>query len=207
MPMPARPAFLFDSRLCTGCKACMIACKDKNDLDPGVRWRRVTECTGGEWTRTAEGYRQNVFSYYLSVSCNHCEDPICVQSCPTTAMHQDKNGIVSVDPKKCVGCKYCSWGCPYGAPQYSERLGRMTKCDFCRDEIDAGRPPVCVAACPSRALQWGDLEGLRGRLGQPMAVAPLPAVSATRPALFVMPHRNARPVGSTAGLKANPEEV
>ena len=84
MPMPARPAFLFDSRLCTGCKACMIACKDKNDLDPGVRWRRVTECTGGEWTRTAEGYRQNVFSYYLSVSCNHCEDPICVQSCPTT---------------------------------------------------------------------------------------------------------------------------
>jgi anaerobic dimethyl sulfoxide reductase subunit B len=205
--MLSKPAFLIDTRLCTGCKTCMIACMDKHDLEEGVLWRRVVEYTGGDWTATPDGYRNNVFAYYISVACNHCENPICVTVCPTTAMNKDANGIVSVDPDKCVGCRYCSWACPYSAPQYSKKLGRVTKCDFCKDELQQDRPPACVAACPTRALHFGELEELRARCGNETAIAPLPDPSVTKPALFVIPHRNARPIGSKLGGKANPEEV
>ena len=165
-PPPKRPAFFLDAQICTGCKTCMVACKDKNDLDPGVRWRRVVEYTGGEWLVLPDGtFRQDVFSYYLSISCNHCEEPICVEVCPTTAMHQDENGIVVVDQGKCIGCHYCEWACPYGAPQFQASLGCMSKCDFCRDELKAGGVPACVAACPTRALGFGELDELQRSAG------------------------------------------
>ena len=123
--MPKRPAFFVDTQICTGCKTCMVACKDKNDLGPGVRWRRVVEYSGGEWLSMPDGtFRQDVFAYYISVSCNHCVEPICVEVCPTTAMNQDESGIVTVDQTKCVGCGYCEWACPYGAPQYQVESGR-----------------------------------------------------------------------------------
>ena len=145
--------FYLDSTLCTGCKTCMIACKDKNDLKKGVNWRRVTEYTGGDWMKVGDAYQQNIFSYNLSISCNHCEEPICVENCPTTAMHKDeKTGIVSVNRNKCVGCRYCEWACPYGAPQYNSDLGIMTKCDLCFDYLEKGETPACVAACPNRGL-------------------------------------------------------
>ena len=111
----------------------MIACKDKNDLPLGVRWRRVVEFSGGEWASLpGGGFSHDVFAYYISLSCNHCQQPICVECCPSQAMQQDERGIVSVDPDRCLGCRYCEWSCPYSAPQYDEAQGRMTKCDFCQ---------------------------------------------------------------------------
>lgn len=108
--MLKRPAFHIDIDICTGCKTCMVACMDKNDLPVNILFRRVTEYTGGEWVTNPDGTcEQNVFAYYVSISCNHCENPICIRSCPTTAMHKDENGIVSVDYDKCVGCRYCEW--------------------------------------------------------------------------------------------------
>ncbi|MBW1889568.1 MAG: 4Fe-4S binding protein, partial [Deltaproteobacteria bacterium] len=137
--MLKRPAFYLDTQICTGCKTCIIACKDKHDLPAGVRWRRVVEFTGGDWDCLPDGtFNQNVFAYYISVSCNHCQDPVCVKACPSKAMHQDDHGIVTVDPEKCVGCRYCEWVCPYSAPQFDKKLGRMTKCDFCREDLQQG---------------------------------------------------------------------
>jgi len=196
-----------DSTLCTGCKTCMIACKDKWDLKKGINWRRVTEYTGGTWTNHGNTFRQSVFSYNLSVSCNHCEEPICVENCPTTAMHKRKEGIVMVDHDKCVGCRYCEWSCPYGAPQYNSELGKMTKCNFCYDYMGKGESPACVAACPNRALHFGELVELRKKYGNINGIAPLPDPSLTLPSLVVNPHRDARPVGSGAGKISNPEEV
>ena len=96
--MLKHPAFHIDVATCTGCKTCMIACKDKNDLADGVRWRRVSEYAGGGWVRRADNtLTQDVFAYYVSVACNHCDEPICVSVCPTTAMHKDESGIVLVD--------------------------------------------------------------------------------------------------------------
>ena len=206
--MIKRPAFYLDTQICTGCKTCMVACKDKNDLDLGIRWRRVVEFTGGEWSRFPDGtYSQNIFAYYISVSCNHCRDPICVQSCPTTAMHQDDHGVVSVDQNKCVGCRYCEWGCPYSSPQFDAKLGKMTKCDFCTDVLLAGGDPACVAACPTRALQFGELDKLKEKYGSEMNIAPLPQSSLTEPCSIYGSHKNAQPRETRDGFIANPEEV
>ena len=143
-----RAAFQLDTQICTGCKTCMVACKDKNDLDSGLRWRRVVEYCGGQWVSMPNNtFQQDVFGYYISVSCNHCENPICVEVCPTGAMNQDEDGIVTVDQTRCMGCRYCEWACPYGAPQYHAAIGRMSKCNFCRDELKEGDFPACVAAC------------------------------------------------------------
>ena len=199
-------AFYFDANQCTGCKACQIACKDKWDLEVGVTWRRVAEFNGGGWNVNADGtFTQNVSAYYTSVACNHCESAPCIDVCPTGAMQKRENGIVVIDAEACIGCRYCEWACPYGAPQFSATLGVMTKCNLCYDAVDVGELPTCVASCPSRALDFGELSELRAKYGDVSEVAPLPPASLTSPALVITPHRNAAPVG--AGPVANPEEI
>ena len=204
--MANQKAFYFDANQCTGCKACQVACKDKWDLEVGVTWRRVAEFTSGEWVVNNDGtFTQNVTSYYTSVACNHCEGAPCVDVCPTGAMVKREDGLVVIDQDACIGCRYCEWTCPYGAPQFSAKLGVMTKCNGCYDAVDAGEQPACVMACPSRALGFGELEELRATYGNVAAVAPLPSADITQPSLVIKPHRNAAPVG--AGPVANPEEV
>jgi len=206
--LPQKPVFYLDTQNCTGCKTCMVACKDKNDLAAGVRWRRVVEYTGGDWLTMPDGtYRQNVFSYYLSVSCNHCAEPICVEVCPTTAMNQDECGIVAIDQNKCMGCGYCEWACPYSAPQFQADSGRMSKCDFCRDELKAGKAPACVAACPTRALKFAEYEKLQQGKGGNDAIAPLPDHGLTIPCAVFKPHKSSKPANSADGRIANPEEI
>ena len=199
--------FYLDQSVCTGCKACQIACKDKHDLPVGVTWRRVVEYTGGTWQQDGDTMVPNVFSYYTSIACNHCEDPICVAVCPTTAMHKREDGTVAVDPDKCVGCRYCEWACPYSAPQYNPELGHMTKCDLCADYRSEGKNPACVEACPSRALDWGPIDELRAKYGTVDAVEPLPDPSITSPHLVITPHRDAQPTGNGTGEIANPTEI
>ncbi len=199
--------FYLDQSICTGCKACQIACKDKHDLPVGVTWRRVVEYTGGTWQQDGDTMVPNVFSYYTSISCNHCADPICVAVCPTTAMHKSEFGTVAVDPDLCVGCRYCEWACPYSAPQYNAELGHMTKCDLCADYRHEGKNPACVDACPSRALDWGPTEELRAKYGTVDATEPLPDPAITRPHLVITPHRAAQRSGSGTGAIANPEEI
>ena len=120
-------------------------------------------------------------------------------------MHKTEDGIVMVDYEKCIGCRYCEWACPYDAPQFDEQRGIMTKCNFCYDALANGESPSCVAACPSRALEFGEREELEAKYGKLQEVAPLPSASLTDPSLIITPHRNSAPVG--AGPIANPEEV
>jgi anaerobic dimethyl sulfoxide reductase subunit B (iron-sulfur subunit) len=147
-------AFTFDAAACSGCKACQVACKDKNDLPLGVNWRRVYEVSGGSWQHIGDAWVTDVFAYNLSIACNHCVHPKCAGVCPTDAYVQRDDGIVYIDESKCIGCGYCSWACPYAVPQYNPELGHMTKCNFCMDNINAGLPPACVAACPLRVLDY-----------------------------------------------------
>jgi DMSO reductase iron-sulfur subunit len=203
----SRLAFYIDSSTCSGCKACQAACKDKNGLEVGRLFRRVYEVTGGEWIPAGPAWTNSVFAYYLSVACNHCARPICLGVCPAGAIDQRPDGIVWIDPDKCLGCKYCSFACPYGAPQYNEAAGVMTKCDFCKDEIDAARPPACVAACPMRALDYGPLEDLQAKYGRLAGVFPMPEPALTEPSIVITPHRQAQPPGSPAAEVENREEV
>ena len=206
--MLKQPAFFLDMTACTGCKTCMIACIDGNDLPQGVLWRRVAEYSGGGWAAQPDNtFTQSVFAYYVSVSCNHCANPVCVKACPTTAMHQTPEGFVRVDTNKCVGCRYCEQNCPYSAPQYNAEKGTMSKCDFCYARQQKGETPWCVAACPMRALHFGEYEELVKKYGNAAHIAPLPDPALTGPRLVINPARHAKALGSREGRLSNPEEV
>ena len=200
----SRLAFFFDSSTCSGCKTCQVACKDKNDLPVGQVWRRVYEVSGGGWKKSGPGWTQDVFAYNLSVSCNHCEDPICAKNCPTRAIQKRDDGIVLIDQDSCIGCKYCAWACPYGALQFNPEKGVMGKCDLCADYVDQGKNPSCVDSCPMRALEFGDYEDLLRKYGEPSHIHPLPDPSITRPSIVIRPHRSA---GGTDASVSNVEEV
>ncbi len=198
--MAKQMAFYFDASVCTGCKACSIACKDKNDLPLGVIWRRVVQYGNGNWVKQGPFWAPNqVFSYYISSACNHCESPICKEVCPAAAISKRDDGIVLIDQTKCVGCRYCEWACPYGAPQFNEAKGVMTKCNFCEDLQAQGQNPVCVDACVMRALEFGELDQLRAKYGNENSIEPLPAADLTEPALVITPHRHSQPSGQGTG--------
>lgn len=189
--------FYIDSERCTGCKTCMAACKDKNNLPVGMNFRRVCEFSGGQWQKNADGSWENgVFAYYLSIACNHCENPVCTQVCPTKAHFKRKSdGLVLIDPKKCIGCGACAKACPYGAPQLDVQAHKMRKCDACQDRIQNGLNPACVDACPQRAIEFGEISKLRELHGCQCSFAPLPDDKVTQPNLVIKPNRNAKPSG------------
>ena len=202
----SRYAFYFDASGCSGCKACQVACKDRNGLEVGLLWRRVYEVSGGSWERQEDAWLPQVYAYNLSVACNHCERAVCVEACPTKAIYQRQDGIVLIDAERCIGCKYCSWACPYGAPQYDSRAKSMTKCTFCVEDVEAGLAPACVAACPLRVLDFGEKTELEQ--GEAVRSAPpLPAAEMTEPAMFIQPHRDSGRVQEPLGRVANREEV
>ncbi len=205
--------FTFDASACSGCKTCQEACKDKNGLPTGLLWRKVVEVSGGKWQSTGNAWENSVFAYNLTLACNHCRHPKCAGVCPVDAYTVRPDGIVLLDSSRCMGCGYCAWACPYGAPQYDEKQGIMTKCDFCCDNIDVGLPPTCVAACPLRVLDYGTLEELRTfKDGQNLWELPatehpfpLPNYSRTEPHLVIKPHTGMQcPLEKTV---ANQEEI
>lgn len=201
-------AFYFDSTRCTGCKTCELACKDYKDLGPDIAYRKVFDYEGGAWEANEDGTcTTTCFVYHVSMSCNHCDDPACLKVCPTHAMHKDpETGLVSVDADKCIGCGYCHMACPYNAPKVDRALGHSVKCDGCADRVAQGLEPICVGACPLRALQFGTVEEM-SKLGERANIAPLPESSATNPNLYVKPNDDARPAGSKDGSVVNVSEV
>jgi anaerobic dimethyl sulfoxide reductase subunit B len=170
--------FYFDMTSCIGCRTCQIACKDKNDLKVGTIFRQA---------RTYEtGAYPNPGVYHFSSTCNHCTSPKCVEGCPTGAMHIAADKTVQHDKTKCIGCRYCTWSCPYGVPQFIADLGKVSKCDACKDLRDKKENPVCVDACPMRAIEWGDIGELKAKHGDTTRdLAILPNSSVTNPSLLI----------------------
>jgi anaerobic dimethyl sulfoxide reductase subunit B (iron-sulfur subunit) len=210
--MTSQIGFYFDASSCTSCKACQIACQDKNNLPAAIAFRHVLQYGGGSWAPDDSGpglFRANdVYSYSVSAACMHCEQPICVEICPTGAITKREDGVVLIDKEKCIGCRYCEWACPYGAPQFREDLGVMTKCNFCEDLLAQGQNPACVDACVMRALEFGDLEDLRAKYGDVNAIEPLPSADITNPSLVINPHKHAQASGQGTGKILNlPEEA
>ncbi len=206
--MAKQYAFYVNLAACSGCKTCQVACKDKNQLAIGLRWRRVFQYEGGQWTnQNGIEIPSNLFSYYVSAACMHCADPICVKVCPTEAMYKRDDGIVLIDQYKCVGCRYCAWACPYGAPQLDPKTGVMTKCTFCSDLVDQGSRPACVDACPYRALDFGTLDELKAKYGEFNSPAPLPDPSFTQPSVVYGPNQSTQSFDQATGHIENLEEI
>jgi anaerobic dimethyl sulfoxide reductase subunit B (iron-sulfur subunit) len=194
--------FYFDPNRCLGCHACAISCKQRNGVaaDDHVEWRRVEYVRSGTFPDFEEAP--------VSVSCMHCADPACVRVCPANAItKRGSDGIVVVDPAKCIGCGYCGWACPFGAPQYASD-GTMQKCHLCLGEgadggvdrparktaDEGGREPACVSNCVGGALRAGPRSELtamaseeavaqfRRSDGSNVVVEPLASTSGTRSA-------------------------
>ena len=164
---------VIDLDICVGCHACAVNCKEWNsgghsapltDKNPygakpiGVWFNRIhtfeASAGDGEPARTV----------HFPKSCLHCEEAACVTVCPTGAsFKREEDGIVLVNEAKCIGCKLCSWACPYGAREYDADEGVMKKCTLCIDRIynenmdEVDRVPACVSTCPASARHFGDL--------------------------------------------------
>ena len=175
--------FYFDMNKCSGCKCCMVACMDENNSEPGYQLRKVTAFEGGVFPA--------VWAASLSIACNHCAKPACVENCPTGSLAKDEDtGLVLHNDATCIGCGTCANSCPYGAPVVVESLGVAKKCDGCRDLREIGEVPACVAACSTRCLDFGELEALKAKYGSAQltsGLSVLPSPSDTEPSLLINP--------------------
>lgn len=148
--------FYINQAICIGCKACSVSCKDKNDLDVGMNFRRVYNYEEGSYGENGSGFAPNVKSFYFSIACNHCESPKCLKNCPTGAIERrEEDGVVIIRQDVCIGTQYCVMACPYGAPQYNAKVKKANKCNLCIDLLAKGEDPVCVATCPMHAIEFG----------------------------------------------------
>ncbi len=204
-------AFYFNGARCTGCKTCEFACKDYHNLPSDYTYRRVYEYEGGSWETDDEGFEvPSLFSYFVSVACNHCDEPACVAACAAGAIVKgSQTGLVAVDAEVCVGCGACATACPYGAVTLVETSAGSAcaaKCDGCASRVAEGLAPVCVEACPMRALAFGEVKQMAA-LGERANVEPLPSCEQTRPNLYLTPSRHACASGTGEGHVGNPEEL
>lgn len=157
--------FYFDQTRCTGCKACVVACKDWYDIPVGEASRlKILYNEENKWP--------DVRVKYLTATCFHCLDPLCVDACSVGAMSKrDEDGIVQIDAEGCIGLEECKGkclkACPYDAPQFgTEANAKMWKCDLCIDRIDEGKQAVCDDACPTRAIEVAPLDELIAKYGE-----------------------------------------
>ena len=177
--------FVLDLDRCTGCAACIIACTNENSPTGGIAWRSITTFNRQRLPEAP------VFHY--SLACNHCLDPACLAGCPASAYTKDRvTGAVLIYRDRCIGCRYCAWVCPYGAPQFDPAGGLMEKCTFCEHRLADGLKPACVVACPVDALGFEEVE-------TPAAVARrgFPETG-LRPAVRVVGERRLQPPEMTA---------
>lgn len=148
---------------CTGCYTCVVSCKDWHDIPAGpASWIRVMTIEQGKYPHPLVDH--------LPFPCFHCAKPPCVPACPVNAINKrDEDGIVVVDRAACLGkdgCQLCLEACPYNVPQFgAEKNAKMQKCDFCLDRWAEGHKPICVNACPCRALDAGPMDEMKAKYG------------------------------------------
>jgi Fe-S-cluster-containing dehydrogenase component len=143
----------FDPRRCIACKACEVHCQEAHqtadDVKMGLLITAEPICEEGTDSSSVQ-----ILSAFRA--CFHCEEPWCMAVCPTDAIKKRKeDGIVYVEARLCVGCKACIDACPWRVPQWDESSGKVRKCDYCRERIEAGEKPACVTACTAHALSFG----------------------------------------------------
>ncbi len=167
-----RYGMVIDLWACVMCHSCTISCKVENGTPKGIFWSKVLHRESGKYPAP----KRTV----LPVLCMHCQNPPCVEVCPTGASYKRPDGIVVVNYDACIGCRYCETACPYGARTFIDKIGGYfpetgltpyekvmypkhqvgveEKCNFCVDRVTKGQQPACVATCPSYARHFGDLD-------------------------------------------------
>ncbi len=165
-----RYGMVVDLRKCIGCHSCVVACKSEHNTPTGIFQTDVLEKELGKFP--------NAVRVFLPVLCNHCEEPTCVEVCPSQATSKREDGVVMIDFEKCIGCGACVEHCPYHArvlvqdnrtlfpdgktvfekPVHQKIPGKVAlKCDFCFFRLEKGKQPACVEVCPTTARVFGDV--------------------------------------------------
>ena len=194
---------VIDLRRCIGCNACTIACKQQYGNPPGIFYSHVGITEVGKYP--------NARQVPLPVLCNHCDEPPCVDVCPTGASAKQANGMVLIDEDKCIGCRYCMVACPYNVRQFigstpkgyfpekggltayekvayaQHQVGTVEKCSFCATRVAVGQLPACVLTCVGQARFFGDLEDPNSQVSQLIAkfdAKPLQPEAGTKPNVY-----------------------
>ena len=149
-------AIVTDLNRCVGCLACSVACKAVNNVPIGNFWNKTLRI--GPNPIEEGGQFPDVYTYFLTVQCQHCENPECVAVCPTEASHILEDGTVQIDKEKCIGCQFCAMACPYGVRYLNEEERVVEKCTLCEQRIAQGELPQCVTQCGGLARFFGDLD-------------------------------------------------
>jgi len=177
-----RKGFIFDQNKCVGCHACVVACQIENKDRFTIPWRKISTFNEDQFS--------NIPLFHFSLACNHCEEAPCIDACPTLAYTRDDVlDIVKHHEERCIGCKYCTWVCPYDAPKYSDENGVVEKCTLCEERIKDQKKPACANLCPTGALDYGDIESFRDFSG----FAGFPDNN-IQPSIRIIPIRKKNPV-------------
>ena len=163
-PADAR-GMLYDTTRCIGCKACVVACHEANDLPPDDRGNGLHDAPQALNDRTKniiKLYREEGRRSYMKQQCMHCIDPACVGACMIGAFQKREYGIVTWDTNRCIGCRYCQVACPYEVPKFEWESAspRIIKCELCSHRMPEGKGPACCEGCPREAVIYGDYEDL-----------------------------------------------
>lgn len=154
---------LYDATRCIGCKACMFACNQANELPPDTR------LSDGRWQMPLDlnEYTKNIIKLYqdpqtqeysfVKRQCMHCVDPACASACMLGALAKREHGIVTYDETLCVGCRYCEMACPFNIPkfQWDKLASKIVKCELCKHRVAVGQQPACTEVCPTGAVIYG----------------------------------------------------
>lgn len=139
--------FIFNKNKCVGCEACLVACINETGFQEPERWRNISTSNPDKLP--------GIPLFHISMSCNHCEDAVCMEYCPASAYSRSLlTEAVLHNEDSCIGCKYCTWNCPYDAPKYNPISGIINKCNFCESRLVENQKPACASLCPTGALDF-----------------------------------------------------
>lgn len=181
---PKQYTLWVDLEYCIGCHSCTMACKQENNTLLGQDFNRVIEVEVGEF-KDARKKPDNLRVYFVAMPCMHCGKPACMAACPVGAITKRKeDGIVLVNKDKCIGCRYCSWACPYGAPQFNEEARVMEKCTLCVHRVSEGLLPACVETCIAKTRFFGEVNYLTDTIRKKQAKRSVMGVTGTIPSVI-----------------------
>ena len=201
---------VIDYTNCVGCAACVTSCKVENNIPQGILWNRVFTEGGASHNTPAgtypkKGEKSSLRMNYLTVSCQHCENPACTKVCPVGATYKDaETGVVRQDYEKCIGCRMCMAACPYtgvrsfnwAEPAYFvdhvvgdeavpvHQKHTVEKCTFCWQRLAKGLAPACVEGCTARVRYFGDFNDPDSEVSK---------LIATRQYKTLLPEKGTRP--------------
>ena len=170
-------AMAIDKKRCVACNRCSMACKVEHNLPLGLLWNQALY-NGTDRLLVPQGTQEEGLKTEMyTLACQHCDEPACVEACPTGASAKREDGIVWVDSELCIGCESCVAACPYEGvrtnakdPQWALdfKVGdaavpdivrnTVSKCTFCVERIDRGERPACADICFAHARYFGDLD-------------------------------------------------